>query len=161
MSCPGWYCGRINLSNIVGECGACPRGFRRNDSTFICELCNDTPVFYDWLYLGFMVLLALVLHWFFIDLVVMRRRYSFDILRFDLMIAFCSFNKDVIILHCSAFIEIALACVLTLLSTDPIGTFFIRSCNVRSLSDWYTLLHNPRPNYDKTVHCTQEAVYPL
>ncbi|RZF37763.1 hypothetical protein LSTR_LSTR016201 [Laodelphax striatellus] len=29
------------------------------------------------------------------------------------------------------------------------------------LSDWYTLLHNPNPNFEETIHCTQEAVYPL
>ncbi|KAF2881612.1 hypothetical protein ILUMI_24555 [Ignelater luminosus] len=145
-TCPGWYCGKTYLpNNTLGECGACPRGYRRNDSTFICELCEDSPLFYDWLYLGFMVLLALVLHWFFIDMVVMRR----------------SFNKDVILLHCSALIEVLLACFFTLLSMDPFGTLTIRSCRVRSLSDWYTLLHNPRPNYEKTIHCTQEAVYPL
>ncbi|XP_018328300.1 JNK1/MAPK8-associated membrane protein isoform X2 [Agrilus planipennis] len=146
MRCPGLYCGRTYLeSGILSECGSCPRGFRRNDATFICEPCNDNPTLYDWLYLGFMALLPLVLHWFFIDMVAMRR----------------SFNKDVLILHFSALLEIVLACILTLLTMDPIGLFQIRSCNVRHLSDWYTLLHNPKPNYDKTVHCTQEAVYPL
>lgn len=75
MSCPGWYCGRIALdSGDLSECGSCPRGYRRNDTSFICEPCQDVPTFYDWLYLGFMVLLILVLHWFFIDMVAMRRR---------------------------------------------------------------------------------------
>lgn len=72
MSCPGWYCGRMNSSL---ECGACLRGFRRNDTTFLCEPCQDNPTFYDWLYLGFMVLLALVLHWFFIDMVAKGKRF--------------------------------------------------------------------------------------
>lgn len=74
-SCPGWYCGRQLLpNNEFSNCGFCPRGFRRNDTSYICELCADSPSFYDWLYLGFMFLLVLVLHWFFIDMVSMRRR---------------------------------------------------------------------------------------
>lgn len=41
------------------------------------------------------------------------------------------------------------------------GVFEIRSCKALHLSDWYTLLFNPTPNYEETLHCTQEAVYPL
>lgn len=82
MSCPGWYCGRISLPNgELSDCGPCPRGFRRNETTFICEPCMDSPSFYDWLYLGFMVLLVLILHCFFIDMVSMRRRYVCLVLR--------------------------------------------------------------------------------
>nr|AAH55200.1 Zgc:92212 protein [Danio rerio] len=29
------------------------------------------------------------------------------------------------------------------------------------LSDWYTMLYNPSPDYVTTLHCTQEAVFPL
>lgn len=29
------------------------------------------------------------------------------------------------------------------------------------LSDWYTMLYNPSPDYITTLHCTQEAVFPL
>ncbi|KAJ8928223.1 hypothetical protein NQ314_019287 [Rhamnusium bicolor] len=146
MSCPGWYCGRVPLTNgDYSECGPCPRGFRRNETTFICEPCMDSPSFYDWLYLGFMVLLVLILHWFFIDMVSMRR----------------SFSKDVIILHATAFLEIFLSCIIALLFSHPIGRLSVHSCQVRTISDWYTLLHNPTPNYEKRIHCTQEAVYPL
>ncbi|KAJ8979740.1 hypothetical protein NQ317_004727 [Molorchus minor] len=90
-----------------------------------------------------MVLLVLILHWFFIDMVSMRR------------------SKDVIILHATAFIEVFLSCLLSLLLSHPVGTLTIHSCRVRGISDWYTVLHNPTPNYEKTIHCTQEAVYPL
>lgn len=145
--CPGWYCGKILLSqnNYSDYCTACPRGFRRDEKTFYCTPCLESPIFYDWLYLGFMIVLTLVLHWFFIDMVATRR----------------SFSKDVLVLHISALIETAMACVFTLLTTNPLGSFVINSCGVHGLSDWYTLLHNPTPNYDKNVHCTQEAVYPL
>ncbi|CAG9765977.1 unnamed protein product [Ceutorhynchus assimilis] len=145
--CPGWYCGRTFLPDTgeLSECGSCPRGLRRNDTTFICEPCLETPQLYDWLYLGFMVLLALILHWFFIDMVSMRR----------------SFSKNVLTLHITAFFEVVASCVLALLSVNPIGKFTIHSCESHSLSDWYTLLHNPRPNYEEQIYCTQEAVYPL
>ncbi|CAG9820324.1 unnamed protein product [Phaedon cochleariae] len=146
MSCPGWYCGRIRfLNEAISECGPCPRGFRRNDTSFICEECTDTPSFYDWLYLGFMVLLLLVLHWFFIDMVSMKRRFS----------------RDVIILHASAYFEVMVASLLAIIISSPIGYLRISSCRVRRISDWYTLFHNPTPNYEKKVYCTQEAVYPL
>ncbi|KAF7418633.1 hypothetical protein HZH68_001286 [Vespula germanica] len=143
--CPGIYCGKELLVNgNWSDCGACPRGYRTNLSSS-CVPCEDTPMFYDWLYLGFMALLALVLHWFCIDGVSMRRNIP----------------KEVIALHLSALFEILSASLITLQLTDPIGTFEIRSCRTRRLSDWYTLLHNPSPNYETTLHCTQEAVYPL
>lgn len=146
MACPGWYCGKILLANgETSECGPCPRGFRRNETTFICEPCMDNPTFYDWLYLGFMVLLVLISHWFFIDMVSSRR----------------SFSKDILIIHATAFSEVFLAGLLTLLISHPMGNLKIHSCKVRTISDWYTLFHNPTPNYDKKIHCTHEAVYPL
>lgn len=33
----------------------------------VCEPCTESPELYDWLYLGFMAMLPLVLHWFFIE----------------------------------------------------------------------------------------------
>jgi hypothetical protein len=77
--CPGLYCGRELLSNgSWSSCGACPRGYRTNGSS-ACIECSDSPEFYDWLYLGFMALLALVLHWFSIDTAARRRRYFLNI----------------------------------------------------------------------------------
>lgn len=64
-------------------------------------------------------------------------------------------------LHLSALVEISCASVLTLLLSEPQGSLNVRSCKAKRLSDWYTLLHNPNPNYEETLHCTQEAVYPL
>nr|CAH7733945.1 unnamed protein product [Callosobruchus chinensis] len=146
MACPGWYCGKVLMPDgELGACGSCPRGFRRNDTNFICEPCTDTPALYDWLYLGFMVLLMLILHWFSIDLVSMRR----------------TFSKDLLILHTTAFFEVLTASVFSLVVLPPFGSFTIHSCHVRSISDWYTLFHNPMPNFEKKLYCTQEAVYPL
>ncbi|XP_020293577.1 JNK1/MAPK8-associated membrane protein [Pseudomyrmex gracilis] len=145
IRCPGLYCGRELLSDgNWSDCGACMRGYRANASS-ACVPCEDTPTLYDWLYLGFMALLVLVLHWFFIDLVAFRR----------------GIPKEVIAVHLSALLEVILACIIVLQLTEPIGTFNIKSCRTKKLSDWYTLLHNPSPNYEATLHCTQEAVYPL
>ncbi|XP_006616575.1 JNK1/MAPK8-associated membrane protein [Apis laboriosa] len=143
--CPGLYCGRELLSDgNWSDCGACPRGFRANASS-ICVPCDDEPMLYDWLYLGFMALVALVLHWFCIDMVSNQRNIP----------------KKVIALHLSALLEVVSASLITLQLTDPVGSFKVRSCRAMKLSDWYTLLHNPSPNYEETLHCTQEAVYPL
>lgn len=68
-TCPGLYCGRTELDDgSWSDCGACPRGFRTNASSY-CIQCIDEPTLYDGLYLGFMVLLPMVLHWSFIDMV--------------------------------------------------------------------------------------------
>lgn len=64
-------------------------------------------------------------------------------------------------MHLSALVETVFAACLTVLACEPRWKFDIHSCPVLRLSDWYTMLHNPSPGYDKTLHCTQEAVYPL
>ena len=51
---------------------ACPRGYRP-DSFSQCRKCDDRVTFYDALYLGFMALLSLVLHWSFIDALCQSR----------------------------------------------------------------------------------------
>ena len=69
---------------------------------------------------------------------------------------------ETIILHTSAFLEILLSSLLTLLSFST--SFFsltINFCGAYKLSDWYTLFYNPSPNFGKSIRCTQEAVYPL
>ncbi|KAF8793304.1 JNK1/MAPK8-associated membrane protein-like [Argiope bruennichi] len=142
--CPGLYCGRIKINGTWGECGACPRGFRAAANS-VCIPCKDVPTFYDWFYLGFMPLLLLVLEWYIIDQTMKRR----------------NFTKDVLSLHICALIENVLSAFSTLLLTEPRGTLNIHACKVKRLSDWYTMLHNPTPNYEKTLRCTQEAVYPL
>lgn len=74
--CPGLYCGRtLQDSGNWSECGACSRGYRTNSS--YCVPCSDQPEFYDWLYLTFMFLVALVLHWFSIDFVATKHRLGY------------------------------------------------------------------------------------
>ncbi|XP_055313050.1 JNK1/MAPK8-associated membrane protein [Sitodiplosis mosellana] len=150
--CPGLYCGRQFTDSINGsipwsDCGACPRGYRVSIMSDFseCMPCENNPSTYDWLYLGFMAMLPLILHWFFIDLAAKER----------------CFTKGEIILHISAFFEVLTSAIVTLLIYEPYWTLKIHSCAVARLSDWYTLFHNPTPNYDKKLYCTQEAVYPL
>lgn len=73
---------------------------------------------------------------------------------------FNSFSKQQIILHLSAYFEVAISAISIILFTEPMGSFKINACGVHNLSDWYTLFHNPTPDYKEKLHCTQEAVYP-
>lgn len=109
----------------------------------ICEKCTESPELYDWLYLGFMAMLPLVLHWFFIEWYSGKK------------------SSSALFQHITALFECSAAAVLTLLVNDPVGLLSIRSCRVQMLSDWYTMLYNPSPDYVTTLHCTQEAVFPL
>lgn len=58
-------------------------------------------------------------------------------------------------------LEVSLSALITVLLSDPKFSFEIHSCGVNSLSDFYTYFFNPTPNYEKTLICTQERVYPL
>lgn len=142
-TCPGLYCGRTFEDGAWSDCGACPRGYRTNESSY-CQPCYDAPSLYDWQYLGFMVLLPMVLNWFFIDLGEVGKK--------------C---ERLILQHICAFVEVVIATLTAILVLAPTGHFDLFVCTPKYLSDWYTLLHNPRPDYKETLHCTQEAVYPL
>ncbi|ELU02906.1 hypothetical protein CAPTEDRAFT_151190 [Capitella teleta] len=141
--CPGEYCGRV-LDSIgnYSDCMACPRSWRPDEHS-ICQKCSEDPGFYDWLYLGFMFLIAPALHCFFIDFTNKRK------------------NSGLIVLHISALLECSVAAIVCLTIIEPVGSLNIRSCRVQHLADWYTMLYNPSPDYINTLHCTQEAVYPL
>ncbi|KAF1583142.1 UNVERIFIED_CONTAM: JNK1/MAPK8-associated membrane protein, partial [Eudyptes pachyrhynchus] len=146
-ACLGLYCGRTVLSvngsvETYGDCGVCPRG-QRTDDNKICRECMGSPDRYDWLYLGFMAMLPLVLHWFFIEWYSGKK------------------SSSALLQHVTALFECSVAAIVTLLVSDPVGSLHIRSCKVKKLSDWYTMLYNPSPDYITTVHCTHEAVYPL
>ncbi|XP_015278570.1 PREDICTED: JNK1/MAPK8-associated membrane protein [Gekko japonicus] len=146
QACFGLYCGRtvaiVNGTEHPGDCGVCPRG-QRTDDHKICRPCEGSPERYDWLYLGFMAMLPLILHWFFIEWYSGKK------------------SSSALFQHLTALIECSVAAIVTLLVSDPMGLLQIRSCKVKMLSDWYTMLYNPSPDYVTTIHCTHEAVYPL
>ncbi len=143
--CPGLYCGRTALNETHNSgCGQCPRGWKVSNNTHsLCERCNDSPANYDWFFFAFHVILIASLHCVAID---HRQRV---------------FSREVVAMHVCALAEVAAAAVATLLLSEPVGSMELRACRVRQLSDWYTFLHNPRPNYEETLHCTQEVVYPM
>nr|ACO10195.1 JNK1-associated membrane protein [Caligus rogercresseyi] len=148
--CPGLYCGRIPLGGedegLLGPCGQCPRGWRVfNNTHSICQKCEEAPELYDWFYLAFMSLFVLVLHWIFIDTAAKRRKLT----------------REVLFTHLCAALEVGLSSGLSLLWAEPFGSFSLVSCHYQHLGDWYTALHNPNPNYEETIHCTTEAIYPL
>ena len=141
--CPGLYCGwNLAEDGNITHCGACPRGARPNENK-ICEMCTGSLTLYDWLYLGFMAVLSPILNSFFIDITNRKK------------------HRLLVVLHVSSFVESIAAAVCTVLVSKPIGSFNVTSCPVVQLSDWYTMLKNPSPDYTTTLHCTQEAVYPL
>ena len=147
--CPGRYCGRSPIpqnDSYMSECGKCQRGWKvNNNSHSLCEQCTDRPEVYDWLFLAFHVIFVLVLHWVAIDLSAKRR----------------NFTKEVLLLHVCALVEVISAALITLVINEPFGEMDLVACRVKYLSDWYSFLHNPNPNYEETLYCTQEVVYPL
>lgn len=54
---------------------ACPSGYRA-DLNSVCQKCVGNPTFYDWMYLSFMLVVCVSLHWFFIDLTYKRNKYA-------------------------------------------------------------------------------------
>jgi len=140
LSCPGRYCGRMSKTKD-SPCRACPKGYAP-DADSMCQRCENDLDFYDWLYLSFMAMLSLILHWICID-------------------TLSSHKRTVMLLHMSAFIETVLAATLTILLSDPMGAMSVRACHVQRFSDWYTMFFNPTPDYADTIYCTQEIVYPL
>lgn len=204
MSCPGKYCGIVMPANdsITAVCTACPWGyrvptmFRSFSSAFdiettavssssaaaaqsaICQQCTEQPAAYDWLYLGFMALMPLCLHLFFIEAYASGSGDAHGGHRRHRNSTGTSATRCQLLLHLgSAVTECVLAAVVTLLVYDPVGSLMLNACGVYELADWYTPLFNPTSTASSDggrgnggsddevgsseVHCTQEAVYPL
>jgi hypothetical protein len=108
--------------------------------------CNDDLSKYDWLFLGAMAIASVLAHLFAINFSWVEGQSKL----------FTGLS------YLSAILETCLAAVISLLVFDPAGSLDLKFCGVKRLSDWYTLFCNPqKPDYISTVHCTQEAVYPL
>lgn len=145
-SCIGRYCGyapdpKTPNSWQLDKCGACPWGYRTNETKY-CIRCEQPPELYDWLYLGFMAMLPCMLHWIYI----LRNKKELKVMGGQLFLS---------VFECTC------ACLLALISSDPKGELKLVSCGVIQLSDWYTMFYNPQIRYTDTIHCSQEAVYPL
>jgi len=95
--------------------------------------------------MAFHFVTVLVMQWVAIDYAARRRKLT----------------KQVMALHICALVEVCSAAVVTVLALDPVGQMALTSCRVERVQDWYTFFQNPNPNYEETLHCTQEAVYPF
>jgi len=147
--CPGRYCGRMESYNGSDEnelgCSSCPRGYRVDENS-TCVPCSGVPYLYDWLYLGVMTMLPLVLNCLFIGW-SSRNRSSSKALHIQYLM---------VLFECSASATLSM-----LLLSNPQGSFIIKLCPVVRMSDWYTIFFNPLVDHSTRLRCTQEAVYPL
>ena len=66
-----------NVPHMYRRCvlQACPSGLR-TDINSICQKCVGKLTFYDWMYLAFMAVVCLGLHWFFVDLTYKRNKWE-------------------------------------------------------------------------------------
>uniref|UniRef100_A0A914XBT7 JNK1/MAPK8-associated membrane protein n=1 Tax=Plectus sambesii TaxID=2011161 RepID=A0A914XBT7_9BILA len=142
--CPG-YCGR-NLVQSTGnwsECESCHWG-ERSFNKVACTTCDRPLSAYDWLYLGFMAMLPLLLHSFFIEYCAAKR----------------SQRRTLLLQHACSVFECAASALLAILLVPPVGRPTLLGCGPTELKDWYTMAYNPVINYSYTLRCTQEAVFP-
>uniref|UniRef100_A0A5F9DJP0 JNK1/MAPK8 associated membrane protein n=1 Tax=Oryctolagus cuniculus TaxID=9986 RepID=A0A5F9DJP0_RABIT len=100
-ACLGLYCGKTLLfkngsTEIYGECGVCPRG-QRTDAQKLCQPCTESPELYDWLYLGFMAMLPLVLHWFFIEWYSGKKRYTIVFIYYAFCLVFMMLLRPLLV----------------------------------------------------------------
>uniref|UniRef100_A0A915J1W0 JNK1/MAPK8-associated membrane protein n=1 Tax=Romanomermis culicivorax TaxID=13658 RepID=A0A915J1W0_ROMCU len=136
--CPGRYCGRLasapgdNYSIVPGllfdisDCTGCPRGYRVDTVSGFCVECTTLPSLYDFLYLGFMVILPLLLNSFFIEYYRHHKPRPSD-----------SPFKD----HLLALAECLISAVASFFIVFKVGP--LKSCRVHQLSDFYTVFYNP------------------
>ncbi|XP_063682568.1 JNK1/MAPK8-associated membrane protein-like [Bolinopsis microptera] len=125
MKCPGRYCGLYE-----GVCTACPRGMRVDVATEICQPCLNDPVTYEWLYLGFMVLVVVYFHMESLTRFLEKACGECDVK---------STTKWIGV----ALLETILAAFLTLILSDPHGKLNLYGCGVTSFLDWYSVFQNP------------------
>ncbi|XP_067942215.1 JNK1/MAPK8-associated membrane protein-like isoform X1 [Watersipora subatra] len=141
--CPGSYCGVGDASvTDIRNCSACLWGYRPTKYS-ICEKCVNAMPVYDWMYLGFMLLISFVLHSIAIDVQTNRK------------------SRRMLWMYLSAVLETVAAAVCSLLLVRPVGSLELQSCTVESIQDWYPVFFNPLIFYTTRLNCTQEMVYPL
>jgi len=157
--CAGAYCGRLVLNQsecVFSPCGKCPRGFRPSEIG-ICELCEKEPKLYDYMFLGFVLTIQIAANLIMLDKACSKsNNYIYNIA-----------NKShkskikLLVLFLLPVLESMLGLIFSVLAYSPFGKFTLRSCEIESMRDWYTMFYNPYvENYTK-MNCTQEIVYPM
>lgn len=144
-SCPGMFCGRLNLStSCFSSCQACPRGYRVDEDS-LCRPCDSPADPRDYLYLVFMGLVMLFLR---LGIVTFTNWYK---LKSPIVIPF----------YIIPGIETTLSVIFTLLVLPPQGSIGLNSCRVSSVNDFYPIFFNPSVDYVHSLKCSYEVVYPL
>jgi len=173
-SCPGKFCGCLFTVNIsdseIGTCGKCPRGSRVDQSGF-CMPCDQSPEFYDWLYIASVLIVLFVSHVSIVDW-SLRNRFQTKVKSKNKSTSKIQKGIDFILspkteLHCAVILvssiifELICSVVATLLFCEPFGSLSFNNCGSKELADWYPIFFNPRIDFTATLYCTQEVVYPL
>ncbi|XP_075260118.1 JNK1/MAPK8-associated membrane protein-like [Convolutriloba macropyga] len=176
--CPGRYCGcflppNSTFTSVLVNCGKCPRSSRVDVSSGLCKDCDESPEFYDWLYISSVLIVLFVSHISIIDWTLrnhfvkppINRKGKSDISKLKKAILFVLSPRNE--LHCalilvsSIIFELICSLIATLLFFEPFGSFSFHNCGSKSLADWYPIFFNPRIDFTATLYCTQEVVYPL
>ena len=69
--------------------------------------------------------------------------------------------RQIAVLQSSLIIEFVLAALLACLVFEPLGSLELISCGMDRVSDWYPALYNPVLRHGNSLHCVNEAAYPL
>lgn len=95
------------------------------------------------MYLLFMVVIFLLIQLYFIDKSTRT----------------CKLNFYSFAFYMAILTETIIVSILSIWLFSKDWKLELRTCGVKSFSDWYTLFYNPSMN--SNFHCTHEAVYPL
>ncbi|RNA17193.1 JNK1 MAPK8-associated membrane [Brachionus plicatilis] len=151
-ACPGKYCARTVLNEsacVLTDCQRCERGFRPDQS--LCVPCVHPAQLYDYMYLVFMFNISVVLHFFYVDKsfsLVKKKKNNLK-------------DSKIAVVYALPLVECIMALITTFLVFPPYGSLKLNACELKELSDWYSVLFNPQIDYDNQLNCTQEIVYPF
>lgn len=143
-ACPGRYCGRVALAEGFSNCGACPRAHKTNG--VLCVPCDSAISNYDIVFLLHVAIIYAILLFAFgkSTSTPASKKWVFSFLANQLFI-----------------FEVFLGGIIASLLQNPIGSLRMNSCGMNALVDWYPYLVNPRPTFTYTLHCANEAAFPL
>lgn len=62
------------------------------------------------------------------------------------------------VVYALPLVECIMALITTFLVFPPYGSLELNACELKELSDWYSVLFNPQIDYDNQLNCTQEVI---
>lgn len=185
-ACHGQYCGRVTNTS---ECGACPWGSRSgqlpNLNKFgLCETCSEPLELYDWLYLGFMILLPVLVILYYVTSKLLfctkigkcayiqsssnedqllekngstgisPQRTSYSSNKTNPCPNTCSPQMKVLIMSSVCILAHLGSSLITIILFPPFGTFDLVHCPIEHWHDFYAPLFS-------SPGCVYEVVYPF